>query len=177
MRKMNLNRTNKKKVRGIKRKSKAMIKSIEQLTEIFPEVNLNSRYWHMHLPVRQDFIDSKKTPSKVKKLCIQTMIDRVQQMVTIKPNFSIRIRIVACLNLTSLWDSQIIIFFGDDYFQNFFNRNDIYQRWIELPTKRNLCKELNLNIPTELTIKGFKEKIREDDYEKNSELWFVGELS
>lgn len=177
MRMMNLNGSNKKKVRGVKRKCKSFIKSIEELTEVFPEIEIDRGYWHLHLPVKQEFIDSKKTPSTVRKICIQTLIDRVQHLVEIKPNLDIRIRVIACIEIPCLWNSQIIIFFGDDYFKNFFNRNDQYQIWTPLPTKRNLQNELNLKMPVKLNVKGYSEKIKEEDYETSSELWFVGELS
>ena len=60
MRIMNLKYSNKKKVRGGIRKSRIMVREIEKLTENFPELDLNHGYWHIHLPVSQVFIDSKK---------------------------------------------------------------------------------------------------------------------
>jgi hypothetical protein len=69
MRIMNLKNSNKKKVRGVKRKCNSMIKSINELTENFPEMDLNKGYHHFHLPVAQEFIDSSKTPQYVTKLC------------------------------------------------------------------------------------------------------------
>lgn len=52
-----------KKVRGIKRKSNNMIERIEAKTLEFPTEFYNG-YWHLHLPVAQDFISSNKTPKK-----------------------------------------------------------------------------------------------------------------
>ena len=46
-----------KKIRGLKRKTKNMIKRIEQETEVFP-VEFYNGYWHLHLPVSQSFISS-----------------------------------------------------------------------------------------------------------------------
>lgn len=47
-------------VRGARRKCNAMITSINELTEVFPSADGKSGYWHMHLPVGRNFIDSKK---------------------------------------------------------------------------------------------------------------------
>ena len=39
-----------KKVRGLRRKCRAMIKGIEEYTKEFPQKN-DRGYWHLHLPV------------------------------------------------------------------------------------------------------------------------------
>lgn len=65
-----------KKIRGMKRKTKTLIKRIEDATKAFPSTFYNDEYWHMSLPGSQAFIDSNKTPRKVKGLCIQTLLDR-----------------------------------------------------------------------------------------------------
>ncbi len=50
-----------KKIRGMKRKTNAMIKQIEEHTKTFPSTFYNDEYWYMPLPVSQAFIDSCKT--------------------------------------------------------------------------------------------------------------------
>nr|WP_082862852.1 DUF3916 domain-containing protein [Domibacillus aminovorans] len=78
-------------------------------------------YWHMHLPVAQDFINSNKTPNKVKRLCIQTLLDRADHLIRMKPNDKEKYRVVVAVDLPDLWGTQIIVFKGDSYFKNFFN--------------------------------------------------------
>ncbi|WP_283751054.1 DUF3916 domain-containing protein, partial [Bacillus cereus] len=46
----------------------------------------NDEYWHMPLPGSQAFIDSSTTPRKVKRLCIQTLLNQANQLMTMKPN-------------------------------------------------------------------------------------------
>ena len=108
-----------KKIRGIKRKANAMIKRIEEHTKTFPSTFYNDEYWYMPLPVSQDFIESHKTPRKVKRLCIQTLIDRVNHLIKIKPSDTHTYRVVALISIENLWRSQIIVFKNDDYFHNF----------------------------------------------------------
>ncbi len=176
MRIMNLKYSNKKKVRGGKRKSRIMVREIEKLTENFPELDLNRGYWHMHLPVSQVFIDSKNTPSHIRTLCIKTLINRAIFLSNMKPKVRTKIRVVACIELPQLWDSQIIIFFGDEYFENFFNRDDDYQKWSLIDTNRSLLKVYDLCIPNDFIERGYIEEIFDDDFKSKSEIWFIGEL-
>jgi hypothetical protein len=81
-----------------------------------------------------------------------------------------------CIQLPNLWDSQIIIFYEENYFNSFFERNSEYQKWILLPSNRDILSELGLDIPTGLSAKGYREEIIDDDYKSISELWFIGEL-
>lgn len=73
----------------------------------------------MPLPVSQAFIESHKTPRKVKRLCIQTLIDRVNHLIKIKPSDTHTYRVVTIISIENLWRSQIIVFKNDDYFQIF----------------------------------------------------------
>ena len=126
-----------KKIRGMKRKTNTMIKRIEEHTKIFPSTFYNDEYWYMPLPVSQAFIESHKTPRKVKRLCIQTFIDRVNHLIKIKPNDTHTYRVVVFISIESLWNSQIIIFKNERYFHNFFNRNSEFQNWVPLSNEIN----------------------------------------
>lgn len=61
-----------KKVRGINRKINKLIKRIEENTIEFPLKFYDNEYRDFPLPVSQEFINSNKTPPKVKRKCIQT---------------------------------------------------------------------------------------------------------
>ncbi|MEH6941811.1 DUF3916 domain-containing protein [Bacillus sp. JJ722] len=165
-----------KKVRGIKRKSTNMIKRIEEKTLKFP-IEFYNGYWYLHLPVAEDFINSVKTPKKIKRLCIQTMLARAEHLIGMKPIDKEKYRVVVAVDLPDLWDSQIIVFKGDSHFKGFFNRNDDYQKWLHLTEDRNIQTEWRLAVPTDLQILGFKEVITDEDgYHYEGEIWFIGEL-
>ena len=74
-----------KKVRGIKRKLYNLLARTEEHTAEFPTHFYNG-YWHLHLPVAQNFIDSNKTPKKVERFCIQTLLNRAEHLIRLKPN-------------------------------------------------------------------------------------------
>lgn len=165
-----------KKVRGLKRKTKNMLKRIEQETTIFPDDFYNG-YWHLHLPVAQDFISSPKTPFAIKRLCIQILLNQAEHLIKIKPHFNIRFRVVVAIDLPDLWNSQIIIFYGESYFNGFFERNDDYQKWIPLSMDRNIVNKWDLSIPDEMDCLGISEIIYGEDGELfEGEIWFVGEV-
>ncbi|MFS0655522.1 DUF3916 domain-containing protein [Bacillus sp. 179-C3.3 HS] len=165
-----------KKVRGMKRKTNQMIRRIEARTLTFPE-ECHHGYWHLPLPVAQDFIGSHNTPQKIKRLCIQTLLDRAKHLIELKPKDGDRYRVVVAVDLPGLWWSQIIVFKGDSYFKNFFNRNNEYQKWIPLSDHRNLQTEWSLSIPQGWETTGFKQIIMEEDgFQEENEWWFIGEL-
>ena len=60
MRILNIKSSLEKKVRGLKRKTNAMVSEIVNSSTGFPDADLERGYWHMHLPTKQAFIDSKK---------------------------------------------------------------------------------------------------------------------
>ncbi len=84
-----------------------MVRRIEENTVEFPS-EFYKGYWHLYLPVAQDFIDSSNTPRNVKRLGIQTLIDKVKYLVNVKPDSKETLRVVACITSPHLHDSQII---------------------------------------------------------------------
>ncbi len=166
-----------KKIRGMKRKTNTMIKRIEEYTKTFPSAFYNDEYWYMPLPVSQAFIDSCNTPRKVKRLCIQTLLNQAQHLIKIKPIDTHTYRVVVLISINHLWDSQIIVFKNEDYFHNFFNRNNEFQKWIPLSSESDFWKSWGISIcPTVQTLH-FQEIIYDEDTIDEKEIWFVGELS
>ncbi len=139
-----------KKIRGMKRKTNTMIKRIEEYTNTFPSTFYHDEYWYMPLPVSQAFINSQKTPRKVKRLCIQTLLNQANQLLKMKPNDTNTYRVVVMISIADLWRSQIIIFKNDDYFHTFFHRNSELQKWIPLSNESVFWKngELKFGIPS-----------------------------
>ncbi|PEJ07315.1 DUF3916 domain-containing protein [Bacillus wiedmannii] len=166
-----------KKIRGMKRKTNTMIQGIEEHTKTFPSAFYDDEYWYMPLPVSQAFINSCKTPRKVKRLCIQTLLNQAQHLIKMKPIDTHTYRVVVLISIENLWRSQIIVFKNDDYFQNFFNRNNEFQKWIPLSNKSDFWKTWGISIcPTVQTLH-FEEVIYDEDAIDEKEIWFVGELS
>nr|WP_235675542.1 DUF3916 domain-containing protein [Bacillus altitudinis] len=141
----------------MKRKTQQIIKEINANTQSFP-ANV-SDYWHLPLPAAYDFMTSNRTPKKIKRLCIQTLLNRAEHLIDLKPNDGEIYRVVVAVDLPGLWHSQIIVFKRDSYVKNFFNRQEEYQTWLPLSDQRNIQKEWDLSVAQNMQIIGFKEVI------------------
>ncbi|PGD10124.1 group-specific protein [Bacillus wiedmannii] len=166
-----------KKIRGMKRKTNTMIKRIEEHTKTFPSAFYNDEYWYMLLPVSQSFINSCKIPRKVKRLCIQTLLNQANHLIKIKPSDIHTYRVVILISIENLWRSQIIVFKNDDYFQNFPNRNNEFQTWIPLSNEIDFWETWGISICPTAQMLHFQEVIYDENTIDEKEIWFVGELS
>ncbi len=176
-RRLSLKDHRKSKVRGARRKCSRMVESIRSYTDVFPEEDWpGAGYWHLHVPVDQAFIDSQKTPHWVRRQCVQVLIDRSEYLRRLKPESDEPIRVVASISLPHLWDSQIDVFFDQEYFSTFFERDSGGQRWTPLGESRSLSRDWGLNMPDAFQERGCHEHIRDEDYSQDGELWFFGEL-
>lgn len=163
-----------KKQRGVRRKTRNMIKRISEETSKFPTDFYNG-YWHLHLPTSQGFIDSNRTPIGVKKACVQTLLKQAILLVDKKPNSLEYYRVVVYIDFKELFDSQIIVFAEESYFKQFFNRKNDSQKWIPFGKERS--QPWRINIPQNMNALGFEETIRDEvgkAYKKD--IWFIGEL-
>ena len=167
----------KKKQRGLHRKCENMVRLISEQTEKFPKPHRKSDFWHLHLPVFRGFIDSTSTPFGIRRLCVQTLISRAEHLASIAPVGTTQIRVVVAVSLPNLFDSQIIIFYGAEYFDTFFNRRTATQQWTQLEDKRSLMREWNIQISSDFSECGYQEEITEPDFHQSGEIWFIGQLT
>ncbi|WP_078593082.1 DUF3916 domain-containing protein [Evansella clarkii] len=166
----------KKKIRGLSRKTEAITRRLKQETEHFPAEFYNG-FWHLHLPADYNFITSKKVPRKVKRQCIQTLIDRAAHLISCKPDGPEKYYVFVSADLPALWNAQIIIFEGAANFEGFFTRDNEYQKWIPLPENRNLKEEWALAVPEKMQVSGYKEILADETgASSEGEIWFFGEL-
>ena len=172
------------KIRGLRRKCLNMVTHISEETAVFPGPHWeDAGYWHLHLPIADNLIDSAKNSFGVRRLCVQTLITRAHHLASIAPVGETSTRVVVAIDLPRLFGSQIIVFFGSDYFDTFFNRDTDSQRWTPLEANRSLVREWNLQIPSGFSEHGYHEEINdlheafgEPDVKHSGEVWFVGQL-
>ncbi len=107
---------------------------------------------------------------------MQTLIDRAFHLTSIAPT-DLETRVVVAICLPELWGSQIIVFFGSDYYDSFFNRDSEDQKWTPLPVNRSFTREWNLRVPDGFSQRGYKEELRDTDFTFDGEIWFIGQLS
>lgn len=168
----------KKKIRGARRKYNKLLERLVSTTNDFPDLE-NQLYWHLHMPCSDLLLNSPKTPSYIRSGCIKTIIERTKYLINIKPHSMRNSKVVAAISIPYLWDSQIIVFNDNEYFNSFFDRNDKHHKWLPISnedTSRFLNK-WSISTTGDLEIKGYKEIICDDDYNYQGEIWFIGELS
>ena len=163
------------KSRGLRRKSQNMVRRLSQQTEVFPKAHQGVGFWHLHLPVSHEFIDSSKAPFGIRRLCAQTLINRAFDLAALAPD-PVQTRVVAAISLPELWSSQIVVFFGPDYFNSFFDRDSTEQKWTPIEGRR-LTKKWHLQLPHGLSERGTTEEIFKPDFASTGELWFIGQLA
>lgn len=150
---------------------------MNELGDVFPsEDRPGCGYWHAHLPVAQGFIDSPRTPYGVRKSCIHALVRTADRLRDRRPA-GLESRVVAAISLPNLWGSQIIVFFGTQYWSTFFDRSSPDQEWTPLPRSRSIAREYALSLPNQMVERGYREIIRDDDYESQSDISFIGELT
>lgn len=154
-----------------------MIQRISEATEVFPKPHPEYDYWHFHLPVSPDFLDSPDTPTDIRKLCVQTLIDRAHHLATSAPPDEVPTRVVVAVGLPKLASSQIMVFFGSDYFESFFTRDSPRQVWTPLEEKRSLAREWALQIPDGFTELGILQEVGEPSLSFSEEIWFIGQMT
>jgi hypothetical protein len=177
MRRLAVGGIRKGRVRGLRRRTLAMVRDIGQLAMVTPgEDREGCGYWHAHVPVAEAFIDSPVTPRSIRRLCIQAMIDAANSLRTAQQQRGTDCRVTAAVDLPRLFDSQLIVFFGEDYFSRFFTRETPDQTWVALPPHRSLGREWSLRIPAGFSEWGFSETLRDEDFERRGEVWFCGDL-
>lgn len=171
-----------KKVRGIKRKTRKFIRELNEITKDFPE-DLSYGYWEIHLPSQgSNWINSIKTPFNVRKQCLQALINRTKFLIDRKPEHLQSVKVLLMINFHYWYSTKIEFYIAEDSKggTELFTE-DAYTRWIPLNKNRNLAVEWGLNIPDGLAIRGIQEQIKDlelvDEDIFGGEIWFIGELN
>lgn len=154
-----------KKVRGQRRKLKALLKAIEHPNAPFERegscigLSVPSSPW----------IEMPKTYGKVKTRFCRKWIEETAALIEQIPEDTGFCKVVGAVVYPELWNSQILIFRDEDYYNGFWNRNDSYQTWTKIKGK-SFSKERN--IKTELNEIGFHEVLKDEDFDYNCDIWF-----
>ncbi len=169
-RKLTISNVMQKKQRGQKQKLKRLLKCINEFT---PFTDTNNTYENFYVPCDRTFINHRKTSGKVKRIFCQKWLDKTAEFIRNKPENIGFCKIIADICPNDLWNSRIIIFYDDEYYNNFWNRNNDYQKWTRINGKSYAEKS---KLKTDLFEQGYLEELNLDDFCLESELWFYGEL-
>ncbi|WP_165976253.1 DUF3916 domain-containing protein [Bacillus salipaludis] len=174
----------KKKVRGLKRRCRNFFKYLTEQTDSLPAPKNDDpsypSYSVLRLNFDKFFTDSKKTPNSIRKLFIQTVINRTHYLIQMRGESQKEYRIFCTFYLPNLDGAAIIILFTknglESFYEGLFHREPEGMQLISLHQDRNIEKELGLIVPKGLGIKGFRAE--DDDYINfhSYEIWLIGIL-
>ena len=162
------------KSRGQRQKYLRLLKNIAEIAPYRDIEEINEwGYEHFHVPCPV-WLDKPKTSSKIKTAFCKAWIRKTEEIINAKPKDLEFCKVVCCLCIPHLRNSQIIIFYDQKYYDSFWNRRGGYQDWSRTPEGMSLIKERN--IVTELKEFGFKETLTDEDYTVVQHIWFYGEV-
>lgn len=158
------------KVRGQKRKLKKLLKNIEDITPLFDFVD---EYEHFHIPCGW-WISELKTSSKIKTEFCKKWLEKTQEIISSKPDNRKFCKVVASIVSPCFWNSQITIFYDEEYYNTFFDRSGPYQIWTPIES-RSFAE--SRGISSELKENGYVEILNDDEDIFKCEIWLYGEIS
>ena len=154
-----------KKVRGQRRKLKVLLKTIEHPTAPFEregqciELSVPSTPW----------IEMPKTYGKVKTEFCRKWIEETAILADSIPEDAGFCKVVGSIVYPQLWNSTILIFRDEEYYNSFWKRDDAYQIWTPIEGKSFIRER---NIKTDLNEFGFEEVLKDEDFEFHCRIWF-----
>lgn len=160
-----------KKQRGQKRKLRALHNNIRQ---IHPFQNTDYQYEHFHVPCNQ-FISSPKTSGKIKTAFCKAWLDKTAKIIEQKPCGISFCKVIAVIDALDLGNSQIIIFYDENYYNSFWLRNSTEQTWAPI-IKQGMSFIQERHIESSLKEKGYYETITDLDFTHKTVLWFYGDI-
>lgn len=181
MRRLNLHCT--KKLRGLKRRMRALQQWASSFEGHFPLPDAAGNNWYTKLPVYEGMVDGPRALFGIRRAVIGVLLDVCQSLRQAKPPAFAQSRVVACVTLPDLFSASVDVFYSDDAFATFITRPGMHgkwegQSWTPLPASRSLQSEWHL--PTSLPERGYHVGIHEvwddEEYSYSSEIWLVGDV-
>lgn len=138
--------------------------------DLFEPVKKDNMYEEFVVP-SNNFLNI--SPNNIKRKFIIKWLEITEKLIKNKDN-KIFCKIVGIIETKEMSNSRIILFYDEEYYNDFLKREGSYQIWERLDLKKSLKRRLN--IQTNLKEIGFKETLNDDDFKYETELWFYGEL-
>lgn len=145
-----------KKLRGGTRYLNQFYKYLSELENLTHIKYSGYDYWNEKICIYEKLLTNKKFTKEILNSYIKSADIFAKKNKRDKQNTTI------ILSYPNLFTSEICVFYTEEYFNNFYNRNNVYQKWI--PKQKGIIEDLKLTIPEECEILNFDELITDEDY-------------
>ena len=164
----------KSKVRGQKRQFLDLENKLKKLGTFFPEdYYVHDKYYHFHFPCNQGLLDSLQSTKKIRRNALQLLINSAVDLINVRPVERKNYKIVCALTFPYVWDSQVIIFYDENYYKDFLNIKGKCQKWDE----ENELKKYGLSIPEEFSDELCIEEIDDQEDDLQMTTYYIGEIT
>lgn len=128
------------KVRGLKRHINALDQWAQNADTWNPEVSEHDDFWHRRIPVLDRLVNPPTTTYRIQRQAINALLLAAQKL-SDKLKDRPECRIAVLLTLPDLFQSEITVFFDQDYYKTFYYQQDL------LPDTQKPSKLFNLELP------------------------------
>lgn len=170
MRRISLNRP-KEKVRGAKRRLKALAGWADSFEGHFPSEWSNERYVDYKIPVLDRLVDPPTTKKHWQEQAVEAMFIALKNLSDAKPVEHSEARVDLILTWPDLSGSRIIVFFDKAYHQGFYTKDDEWQNRIPEAVDSD---GVPFQVPSSICIKRVKFMNRDYDGEETTE-WYMSD--
>ncbi|MGG3468691.1 DUF3916 domain-containing protein [Neobacillus pocheonensis] len=154
----------KKKVRGLKRRCRTFIKYLDEKTDSLPiPKNCDPNYQGysaLSLSFEDFFTDSQKIPNSVRKLFVQTIINRTIHLINSKTGLQREYRIFCIISSRGLMSAHIAVLYTkkglESFYKGLFSREEESVGAQLTAFSPENVSEWGLIVPAELDVKGYK---------------------
>jgi len=161
MRQLNIGRE-KKKLRGVKRRLRALDYWADSAKGYFPSEDADEKYSNWKIPVYQGLVEPPTTNIAIQKHCIYALLRAANYFVEAKPKEMEHAIVTVLIPYPDMFSSEICVFFDQDYFVEFYQRNNEWQS-LTPTTEPQLSSTLDFIVPAPFSEVGFHHKIQDKD--------------
>lgn len=153
MRRISLNQP-KEKVRGIKRRLKALDDWADSFDGYFPTEYANEKYWNWEIPVLDRLVGPPTTTEDIQRHCARAILRATEHISNAKPDAYKDAIVTSLITYPQMFNSKICVFFDPEHFESFYKRDSEWQSLDKINDK-HLSKELGFKLPKFLNETGY----------------------
>lgn len=160
MRRISINRP-KERVRGIRRRLRALDKWADSFSGYFPTEYSRGKYWNCKLPVLDRLVGPPTTTREIQARCARAILKAAEHILAAKPDDHRGAVVTALMTYPQMFGSELCVFFDRSYYKSFFERNTEWQSLTPIH-HRSMSTSLGFETPKQFGERGFIHRTTDD---------------